>query len=88
MLNTTTSKSQEFGSTKVRVMLHLQYFHNNFVTNLMWQVVTNSNLGQILKLLFYSPITPYRIRFFVKILWMLHYFEHCFGPLNILLNKN
>ena len=36
MLNTMTWKSQEFGSTKVRVMLHIQDFHNNFVINLMW----------------------------------------------------
>ena len=35
----------------------ITFFHKNFTTNPMWQVVTGSNLELILKLLFFPSIT-------------------------------
>ena len=28
--------TKKLGSTKIRIMLHSQHFHNNFITNPMW----------------------------------------------------
>ena len=37
--------------------------------NLMWKVVTSSNLNPLLKLYFYSPILANYLKFIVKIFW-------------------
>ena len=37
--------------------------------NLMWKVITNSNLNPLLKLFFYLLILTDYLKFIVKILW-------------------